>query len=53
MAQDGFRPSRLWPLPEPDMGQAKTMDAEIIGPAETQFDELVVRSAETLKVRPV
>jgi uncharacterized protein YjbI with pentapeptide repeats len=31
----------------------ETMDAEIIGPAETRFDELVMRRAETLKVRRV
>ena len=31
----------------------QTMDAEIIGPAETRFDELVMRRAETLKVRHV
>ena len=31
----------------------ETMDAEIIGPAETRFDELVMRRAETLKVRHV
>jgi hypothetical protein len=31
----------------------ETMDAEIIGPAETRFNELVMRSAETLKVRRV
>ena len=31
----------------------ETMDAEIIGPAETGFDELVMRRAETLKVRRV
>ena len=29
------------------------MDAEIIGPAETRFDELVMRRHETLKVRRV
>jgi hypothetical protein len=29
------------------------MDAEIIGPAEARFDELVMRRAETLKVRRV
>jgi uncharacterized protein YjbI with pentapeptide repeats len=31
----------------------ETMDAEIIEPAETRFDELVMRRAETLKVRRV
>jgi hypothetical protein len=31
----------------------QTMDAEIIGPAETRFDELVMRRAGTLKVRHV
>ncbi len=31
----------------------ETMDAEIIGPAETRFDELVMPRAETLKVRHV
>ena len=31
----------------------ETMDAEIIGPAEARFDELVMRRAETLKVRRV
>ena len=31
----------------------ETMDEEIIGPAETRFDELVMRRAETLKVRRV
>jgi uncharacterized protein YjbI with pentapeptide repeats len=31
----------------------ETMDAEIIGPAETRFDELVMRRAEKLKVRRV
>jgi hypothetical protein len=29
------------------------MDTEIIGPAEARFDELVMRRAETLKVRRV
>jgi uncharacterized protein YjbI with pentapeptide repeats len=31
----------------------ETIDAEIIGPAETRFDELVMRRAETFKVRRV
>jgi hypothetical protein len=31
----------------------ETMDAEIIEPAETRFNELVMRRAETLKVRRV
>jgi hypothetical protein len=31
----------------------ETMDAEIIGPAATRFDELVIRRAETMKVRRV
>ena len=31
----------------------ETMDAEIIGPAETRSDELVMRRAETLRVRRV
>jgi hypothetical protein len=31
----------------------ETMDAEIIGPAEARFDELVIRRAETMKVRRV
>ena len=31
----------------------ETMDAEIIGPAEARFNELVMRRAETLKVRRV
>jgi hypothetical protein len=31
----------------------ESIDAEIIGPAETRFDELVMRRAETLKVRLV
>jgi hypothetical protein len=31
----------------------ETMDAEIIRPAETRFDELVMRRAETLRVRRV
>ena len=31
----------------------ETMDAEIIGPAETRSDELVMRRAETMKVRRV
>ena len=31
----------------------ETMDAEIIGPAETRSDELVIRRNETLKVRRV
>ena len=31
----------------------ETMDADIIGPAETRFDELVMRRAEILKVRRV
>jgi hypothetical protein len=29
------------------------MDAEIVGPAETRFDELVMRRTETLKVSRV
>jgi hypothetical protein len=32
---------------------AETMDAEIIGPAEARFDELVMRRAETLRIRRV
>jgi hypothetical protein len=31
----------------------ETIDAEIIGPAEARFDELVMRRAETMKVRRV
>ena len=31
----------------------ETMDTEIIGPAERWFDELVMRRAETLRVRRV
>jgi hypothetical protein len=31
----------------------ETMDAEIIAPAEARFDELVMRRAETLRVRRV
>jgi hypothetical protein len=31
----------------------ETMDAEIVGPLEKRFDELVLRRAETMKVRRI
>jgi hypothetical protein len=48
-------PDRVFqPIQYPSVdGLVETMDAEIIGPAETRFDELVMRRAETLKVRRV
>jgi uncharacterized protein YjbI with pentapeptide repeats len=48
-------PDRVFrPIQYPSVARlVETMDAEIIGPAETRFDELVMRRAETLKVRPV
>jgi hypothetical protein len=48
-------PDRVFQLIEyPSVDRlVETMDAEIIRPAETRFDELVMRRAETLKVRRV
>jgi hypothetical protein len=48
-------PDRVFqPIEYPSVDRlVETMDAEIIGPAETRFDELVMRRAETLKVRRV
>ena len=48
-------PDRVFqPIEYPSVDRLiQTMDAEIIGPAETRFDELVMRRAETLKVRRV
>ena len=44
----------LQPIQYPSVARlVETMDAEIIGPAEARFDELVMRKAETLKVRRV
>jgi hypothetical protein len=48
-------PDRVFqPIEYPSVDRLiETMDAEIIGPAEARFDELVMRRAETLKVRRV
>jgi uncharacterized protein YjbI with pentapeptide repeats len=48
-------PDRVFqPIEYPSVDRlVETMEAEIIGPAETRFDELVMRRAETLKVRRV
>ena len=48
-------PDRVFqPIEYPSVDRLiETMDAEIIGPAETRFDELGMRRAETLKVRRV
>jgi hypothetical protein len=48
-------PDRVFqPIEYPSLDRLiETMDAEIIGPAEARFDELVMRRAETLKVRRV
>jgi uncharacterized protein YjbI with pentapeptide repeats len=48
-------PDRVFqPIEYPSVDRLiETMDAEIIGPAERRFDELVMRRAETLKVRRV
>jgi uncharacterized protein YjbI with pentapeptide repeats len=48
-------PDRVFqPIEYPSVERlVETMDAEIIGPAEARFDELVMRRAETLKVRRV
>jgi hypothetical protein len=48
-------PDRVFqPIEYPSVDRlVETMDTEIIGPAETRFDELVMRRAETLKVRRV
>ena len=48
-------PDRVFqPIEYPSVDRLiETMDAEIIGPAETRSDELVMRRAETLRVRRV
>ena len=48
-------PDRVFqPIEYPSVDRlVETMDAEINGPAETRFNELVMRRAETLKVRRV
>ena len=48
-------PDRVFqPIEYPSVDRlVETMDAEIIEPAETRFNELVMRRAETLKVRRV
>jgi hypothetical protein len=48
-------PDRVFqPIEYPSVDRLiETMDAEVIGPAETRSDELVMRRAETLKVRHV
>ena len=48
-------PDRVFqPIEYPSVDRLiQTMDAEIIEPAETRFNELVMRRAETLKVRRV
>ena len=48
-------PDRVFqPIQYPSVDRlVETMDAEIIGPAEARSDELVMRRAETLKVRRV
>jgi hypothetical protein len=56
MLQDLWIKHRDWvfePIEYSSVELVETMDAEIIGPAETRFDELVMRRAETLKVRRV
>jgi hypothetical protein len=48
-------PDRVFqPIEYPSVDRLiETMDAEIIGPAEMRFDELVMRRAEALKIRRV
>jgi hypothetical protein len=57
MLEDLWIKHRDWvfaPIEYSSVGRLiETMDAEIIEPAEARFNELVVRRAEKLKVRPV